>query len=335
MGIRVAIMGATGAVGQEFLTLLRERRFPISELRLLASSRSAGKTMRFDENDIVVQELKHDSFEGIDLVLASAGGSLSKEFAPSAVKAGAVVVDNTSYFRMHEDVPLVIPEINPEAMANHKGIIANPNCSTIILALPLWALHKRYGVKRAVVATYQAASGAGAVAMQELMDESRARLDGKDFTRTVIPHPYAFNLFPHNSPMTDNGYCEEELKMVKETRKIFGDESLAITATCVRVPVLRAHSEAVNVEFKSAPDIAEAYKILGETEGVKVMEDRANNRWPMPLDASGKDPVLVGRLRKDLSQPNTLDFWVVGDQIRKGAALNAVQIAEKLFKTTV
>ena len=287
--------------------------------------------MKFGDEDVVVQELTHDSFAGIDLVLASAGGSISKEFAPSAVKAGAVVVDNTSYFRMHPDVPLVIPEINPEDIALHKGIIANPNCSTIIMCLPLFPLHKRYGIKRVSVATYQAASGAGAVAMQELVDETQARISGTDFTRTVIPHPYAFNLFPHNSPMTDNGYCEEELKMVKETRRIFHDDSLRITATCVRVPVLRAHSEAVNVEFESDPDIAECYEILSRTEGVQVMEDRANNRWPMPLDASGKDPVLVGRLRKDISQPNTMDMWMVGDQIRKGASLNAVQIAEKLF----
>ena len=199
------------------------------------------------------------------------------------------------------------------------------------MCLPLFPLHKRYGIKRVSVATYQAASGAGAVAMQELMDETQARIDGRDFTRTVIPHPYAFNLFPHNSPMTDNGYCEEELKMVKETRRIFHDDSLRITATCIRVPVLRAHSEAVNVEFEKDPDIAECYEILSRTEGVQVLEDRANNRWPMPLDASGKDPVLVGRLRKDISQANTLDLWMVGDQIRKGAALNAVQIAEKLF----
>lgn len=331
MGIRVAIMGATGAVGQEFLSLLRERRFPISELRLLASRRSAGKTMRFGEEHITVQELTHDSFAGIDLVLASAGGSLSKEFAPSAVKAGAVVVDNTSYFRMHRDVPLVIPEINPEDIRLHKGIIANPNCSTIIMCLPLFPLHKRYGIRRVSVATYQAASGAGAVAMQELTDETQARIEGRDFARSVIPHPYAFNLFPHNSPMTDNGYCEEELKMVKETRRIFHDDSLRITATCVRVPVLRAHSEAVNVEFEKDPDVAECYEILARAEGVQVLEDRANNRWPMPLDASGKDPVLVGRLRKDISQPNTLDLWMVGDQIRKGAALNAIQIVEKLF----
>jgi aspartate-semialdehyde dehydrogenase len=331
MGIKVAIMGATGAVGTELLDILAERKFPISELRLLASARSAGKTLQFQDEDIKVRELTHDSFKGIDLVLASAGGKISKEYAPSAVKAGAVVVDNTSHFRMAEGVPLVIPEINPEDIFKHKGIIANPNCSTIIMALPLFPLHKRYRIKRVVAATYQAASGAGAVAMDELVSETAAYIQGKEFNRTVIPHPYAFNLFPHNSPMTDNGYCEEELKMVKETHKIFHDDKIRVTATCVRVPVLRAHSEALNVEFEEEPDIEEVYRILRAAEGVEVMEDRANNRWPMPLDASGRDPVLVGRIRKDLTQPKTLDIWVVGDQIRKGAALNAVQIAEKLF----
>ncbi len=332
MGIKVAIMGATGAVGTELLEILAERKFPVSELRLLASARSAGKTLQFQDRDVKVQELTHDSFQGIDLVLASAGGKISKEYAPSAVKAGAVVVDNTSYFRMTEGVPLVIPEINPEDIATHKGIIANPNCSTIIMALPLFPLHKRYKVKRVVAATYQAASGAGAVAMDELVSETAAYIKGQDFNRTVIPHPYAFNLFPHNSPMTDNGYCEEEIKMVKETHKIFHDSNIKVTATCVRVPVLRAHSEALNIEFEQEPDIEEVYRILKGAEGVEVMEDRPKNRWPMPLDASGRDPVLVGRIRKDLTQPRTLDLWVVGDQIRKGAALNAVQIAEKLFK---
>jgi aspartate-semialdehyde dehydrogenase len=332
MGVRVAIMGATGAVGTELLDILAERKFPVSELRLLASARSAGKSLKYQDEDIKVQELKHDSFHGIDLVLASAGGKISKEFAPSAVKAGAVVVDNTSYFRMTEGVPLVIPEINPEDIAKHKGIIANPNCSTIIMALPLFPLHKRYKVKRVVAATYQAASGAGAVAMDELVQETAAYIQGKEFNRTVIPHPYAFNLFPHNSPMTDNGYCEEELKMVKETQKIFHEPNIRITATCVRVPVLRAHSEALNIEFEQEPDLDEVYRILKAAPGVEVSEDRGNNRWPMPLDASGRDPVLVGRVRKDLTQPKTLDIWVVGDQIRKGAALNAVQIAEKLFK---
>ena len=332
MGIKVAIMGATGAVGTELLDILAERKFPISDLRLLASARSAGKTLKFQDDAIQVQELKHDSFNGIDLVLASAGGKLSKEYAPSAVKAGAIVVDNTSYFRMTEGVPLVIPEINPEDLAQHKGIIANPNCSTIIMALALWPLHKRFKAVRVVATTYQAASGAGAVAMDELVRETAAYLQGEDFRRTVIPHPYAFNLFPHNSPMTDTGYCEEEIKMVKETHKIFHDPSIRITATCVRVPVLRAHSEALNIEFAEDPSVDEIYAILNKAAGVEVMEDRGANRWAMPLDASGRDPVLVGRVRKDLSQPKTVDIWVVGDQIRKGAALNAVQIAETLFK---
>ncbi len=332
MGIKVAIMGATGAVGTELLDILAERKFPISELRLLASARSAGKKLTFKDEGIKVQELTHDSFKGLDLVLASAGGKISKEFAPSAVKAGAVVVDNTSHYRMVDGVPLVIPEINPEDIVKHKGIIANPNCSTIIMALPLFPLHKRFKVKRVVAATYQAASGAGAVAMDELVQETAAYIKGQDFSRTVIPHPYAFNLFPHNSPMTDNGYCEEEIKMVQETRKIFHDDVIRVTATCIRVPVLRAHSEALNIEFEEEPDIEEVYAILRNAPGVEVQEDRKANRWPMPLDASGRDPVLVGRVRKDLSQPKTLDIWVVGDQIRKGAALNAVQIAEVLFK---
>jgi len=332
MSVKVAIMGATGAVGTELLEILAERNFPIGELRLLASKRSAGKKLSYAGQNITVEELTHDSFRGIDLVLASAGGKHSKEFAPSAVKAGAVVVDNTSQFRMDPGVPLVIPEINPEDIAKHKGIIANPNCSTIIMALPLFPLHKKYKLKRVVVCTYQAASGAGAVAMDELLEETRANLEGKPFTRSVIPHPYAFNLFPHNSPMTDNGYCEEELKMMKETRKIFHDDSLRIHATTIRVPVLRAHSEAINVEFEGNPSIEDVYALLRNAPGVEVLEDRSANRWPMPLDASGKDPVLAGRVRRDLSQPNTLDFWVVGDQIRKGAALNAVQIAEKLFR---
>jgi aspartate-semialdehyde dehydrogenase len=331
MGIKVAIMGATGAVGTELLGLLAERNFPIAELRLLASARSAGRSLEFKGESVRVQELTHGSFQGIDLVLASAGGKLSQEFAPSAVKAGAVVVDNTSFFRMQEGVPLVVPEINPQDIARHQGIIANPNCSTIIMALPLWPLHKKFKVKRVVAATYQAASGAGAVAMHELLKETSAFLQGEEFARSVIPHPYAFNLFPHNSPMTDNGYCEEENKMLKETRKIFHDEAIRITATCVRVPVLRAHSEALNIEFAGDPSLEDLYAVLRGAPGVEVAEDRAANRWPMPLDASGRDPVLVGRLRKDLSQPRTFDLWVVGDQIRKGAALNAVQIAELLF----
>jgi aspartate-semialdehyde dehydrogenase len=342
MSVRIAIMGATGAVGTELLELLAERNFPVKELRLLASKRSAGSTLEFKGEKITVQELTHDSFEGIDLVLASAGGGISAEFAPSAVKAGAVVVDNTSKFRMTQGVPLVVPEVNPEAIFTHQGIIANPNCSTIIMLLPLFPLHKAIGVKRVQATTYQAASGAGARAMEELREESVAVVEGKSYERTVIPFPYAFNLFPHNAPYNDGseanakvkapvGYCEEEWKMVAETAKIIGDTNLKVNATCVRVPVLRAHSEALNIEFDRPTTVEEIYAILREAEGVEILEDPANNRWPMPLDASGRDPVLVGRVRQDLSRDNTFDIWVVGDQIRKGAALNAIQIAEKLF----
>ncbi|MCL6614611.1 MAG: aspartate-semialdehyde dehydrogenase, partial [Firmicutes bacterium] len=305
--------------------------FPLAELRLLASARSAGKTIDFKGEKLKIEELTHDSFRGLELVLSSAGSKVSREFMPSAVKAGAVVVDNTSCFRMQPDVPLVVPEVNPEDIFAHHGIIANPNCSTIIMAVPLWPLHKRFRIRRVVAATYQAASGAGATAMRELLEETRAFLEGRPYERTVIPHPYAFNLFPHNSAMTDSGYCEEEVKMLFETRKIFHDEEIRVHATCVRVPVLRAHSEALNVEFEEEPTVEEVYEILRMAEGVQVLEDRAANRWPMPIDASGRDPVFVGRVRKDHSQPRTIDLWVVGDQIRKGAALNAVQIAERLF----
>ena len=325
-------MGATGAVGAELLSILAERNFPISQLRLLASKRSAGTKLEFRGEKIAVQELTHGSFAGIDLVLASAGGSVSAEFAPSAVKAGAVVVDNTSKFRMTQGVPLVVPEINEHRIKDHKGIISNPNCSTIIMALPVYPLHKAFGVKRVHAATYQAASGAGARAMEELKQETRAVLDGREFKPTVIPHPYAFNVFPHNAPwVPELGYNEEELKMVNETGKIFETDSVKVHATCVRVPVLRAHSEALNVEFEREVSVEQAMDVLRAAPGVQILEDPGENRWPMPLDVSGKDPVLVGRMRKDLSQPNTLDFWVVGDQIRKGAALNAVQIAEILL----
>ena len=330
MGFKTAIMGATGAVGQELLRLLDERNFPLDSLTLLASKRSAGKKIMFKGEELTVQELTHDSFEGIDLVLSSAGGSISAEFAPSAVKAGAVVIDNTSHFRMDPTVPLVVPEINAEKIKQHNGIIANPNCTTILMLLVLAPLHKKWKAKRVVCSTYQAASGAGAVAMEELADETRALLDDKSYERSVIPHQYAFNVFAHNSPMTENGYCEEEMKMVEETVKIMGDENLKVTATCVRVPILRAHSESLNIEFENEFDMEEAYALLRNAEGVEVLEDRANNRWPMPLDATGTDPVYVGRLRRDLTQAKTLELWLVGDQILKGAALNAVQIAEQL-----
>ena len=256
MAFKTAIMGATGAVGQEFLKILAERKFPLKSLKLLASGRSKGKKMRFNGEDLVVEELTENSFKGIDLVLASAGASISQKFAPIAVKDGAVVVDNTSFFRMDPNCPLVVPEVNPEDIKKHKGIIANPNCSTIIMILPVFPLYKQFGIERVAVCTYQAASGAGARAMEELLEESKAFIEGKPYQRTIIPHPYAFNLFPHNAGKVDeNGYVSEEVKMVQETRKMFHDESIRIAATCVRVPVLRAHSEAVNIQLKKKASV--------------------------------------------------------------------------------
>jgi len=328
----VAVVGATGAVGEQMRSILEERNFPVGEIRYMASSRSKGKKLQWKDMQIEVEDLAEADFSGIDIALFSAGGGRSKEFAPKAVSHGAVVIDNSSAFRMDDDIPLVIPEINPADVEKHNGIIANPNCSTIIMLMPLWPLHKRVRIRRVVAATYQAASGAGAQAMKELEEEARAILNNEKYERTVIPHQYAFNLFPHNSAMTENGYCEEEVKMVKETKKIFHEKDFRVTATCVRVPVLRAHSEALNIEFEDDISIEDIYEILEKAPGVEVLEDRAANRWPMPVDASGKDPVYVGRVRKDVSNPNTCEMWVVGDQIRKGAALNAVQIAELLIK---
>lgn len=329
---RVAILGATGAVGTELLELLEQRQFPLSDLRLLASPRSAGKTMKFQGEEIPVEPVGSSSFENIDIVLASAGGATSKAFAPKAVAAGAVVIDNSSAFRMHPDVPLVVPEVNPNAVANHSGIIANPNCTTILMAVAVYPLHKVRKVQRIVAATYQSASGAGARAMEEVKQQSQAILEGKPPTTGVFPYPLAFNLFPHNSPLNDLGYCEEEMKMVNETRKIFSEQSLRITATCVRVPVLRAHSEAINLEFEEPLTPQEAREILKKAPGVELVEDWAANYFPMPIEASGRDEVLVGRIRQDISHPCGLEFWLCGDQIRKGAALNAVQIAELLVE---
>ena len=327
----IAIMGATGAVGLELIKLLAERTFPVKNIKLLSSKRSAGKNLNFKGENITVQELSHDSFKGIDICFASAGGAISKEFVPSAIKADAVVIDNTSYYRMNSEVPLVIPEINPQAIKNHQGIISNPNCSTIIMLMALWPLQQLSPIKRVIVSTYQAASGAGKQAMDELLAESEAKIKGEDYQLTVIPHPYAFNLFPHNSDMQENGYCQEENKMINETKKILSKEHFRLSATCVRVPVLRAHSESINVEFDQPINLSEAYKALEQMPGLTVFENKKNNRWPMPIDASNKDEVLVGRLRKDISNKNSIEMWVVGDQIRKGAALNAVQIAEKLL----
>ncbi len=326
----VAIMGATGAVGEEMLKILEERNFPIEKLVLLASAKSVGRKYSYKGRRIAVEELKEGSFKGIDIVLASAGGSVSKKFAPFAVKAGAVVIDNTSAFRMDPKIPLVIPEINPEDIKKHKGIIANPNCSTIIMLVPIFPIHKINRIKRVLVSTYQAASGAGAKAMKELEDQSRDVLAGRPARKEIFPHQIAFNLFSHNSAIKDDGYNEEEIKMIKETKKIFHDEKIKITATTVRVPVFRAHSEAIYLELAQKPDLGRIRKVLSKAPGVKIVDEREKNYFPMPLEATGKDDVLVGRIRKDLSSPKGLCLFVSGDQLRKGAALNAVQIAEIL-----
>ena len=330
--LKVAILGATGAVGQELLELLAERAFPVGELVVLASPRSAGQTLRWQGETHTIQAVSEAAFTGVDLVLASAGGSASKQWAPVAAKAGAVVIDNSSAFRMDPAVPLVVPEVNPEAAFSHQGIIANPNCTTILLTLALAPLHGRRPIKRVVVSTYQSASGAGARAMEELRNLSRTVLEGGEPVSEVLPYSLAFNLFLHNSPLQANGYCEEELKMVNETLKIMGVPELRLSATCVRVPVLRAHSEAVNIEFHEPFPVNEARELLQAAPGVELLENFEANRFPMPTDVTGRDPVAVGRIRQDLSDPHALELWLCGDQIRKGAALNAIQIAELLLK---
>jgi aspartate-semialdehyde dehydrogenase len=333
MGCKLAIAGVTGAVGQEFLSILEERDFPFQSLKMLASIRSKGKKIEFKNKTYIVEELTKDSFEGIDIALFSAGGGRSKEFAPAAVAAGAVVVDNSSAFRMDPEVPLVVPEINPQKIAEHKGIIANPNCTTMIGIVPVWPLHKANPVKRMVVSTYQAASGAGAAAMRELESQTREILEGKEPTCEAFPYQIAFNAFCHNSALGPNGYNEEEMKMVKETRKIFDCPEMAITCTCIRLPVFRAHCESINLEFTDPITVEQVRDLLGTAPGVSLIDDRENNRFPMPIDATGEDDVYVGHIRQDESIPDNrgINLWVAGDQLRKGAALNAVQIAEKLL----
>lgn len=330
--LKVAILGVTGAVGQEFLSILAERKFPVGELKLLASEKSAGRKIKFQNKEISVEAAGPDSFKGIDLVLSSAGANVSRRLAPEAVKAGAVVVDNTSAFRMDPHVPLVVPEINAPEIFKHRGIIANPNCSTIILAVPLYPLHQAARVRRVIVSTYQAASGAGRKAMLELQEQTREALAGKKPSPKVFRHPIAFNLFSHDSAIREDGFNEEEFKMIQETRKIFGVPGLKMVTTTVRVPVLRAHSESIVAEFERPLSEAEARKILEKAPGVEVVDRRKENYFPMPIEASGKDEILVGRIRKDPSSDNGLAFFVSGDQLRKGAALNAIQIAEKLFE---
>lgn len=329
---RVAILGATGAVGTEIIKLLEERKFPVSELKLLASPRSAGNLLMFRGQPLIIEVATPDSFKDVDIVLASAGGSISKQWVKDIVAAGAVMIDNSSAFRMDAEVPLVVPEVNPIAAKGHNGIIANPNCTTILMAVAVYPLHQVQPIRRIVAATYQSASGAGAMAMEEVKLQSQAILNGETPKAEILPYPLAFNLFPHNSPILENNYCEEEMKMVNETRKIFGDPDLRVTATCVRVPVLRAHSEALNLEFDRPFDVSKARELVATAPGVELVENWQKNYFPMPIDASGKDAVLVGRIRQDISHENSLDLWLCGDQIRKGAALNAVQIAELLIE---
>jgi aspartate-semialdehyde dehydrogenase len=329
----VAIAGATGAVGHELIGCLEKRNFPLSELKLFASARSAGKTLPFNGKQIVVQELTENSFAGVDIALFSAGGAQTKKYAPYAVKAGTVVIDNSSAYRMDPDVPLVIPEINARRIKEHKGIIGNPNCSAITAITPLWPIHRKNRIKRLILATYQAASGGGAAAMQELEDSTRAYLAGQPFENKVLPHPYAFNLFNHNTavdPVT--GYNDEETKVMRETKKIFEDPDIAVTVTCVRVPVLRAHCVAMSFECERPIDRAEVLALLSDAPSVRIVDDWEKNYFPMPKDSMGQGDVLVGRIRQDLSDPSgrSMMMFTSADQLLKGAALNAVQIAELL-----
>ena len=333
--LHVAVLGASGAVGQELLLLLAERRFPVERLTLLASPRSAGQAVEWNGQNLTIEPVTAEAFNGVDVVLASAGGSVSKQWAPVAAAAGAVVIDNSSAFRMDGDVPLVVPEVNPHAAFQHKGVIANPNCTTILMTLALAPLAARRPLRRVVVSTYQSASGAGARAMEELAQLSRTVLDGGAPQSSVLPYSLAFNLFLHNSPLQESGYCEEELKMLHETRKIMELPDLRVSATCVRVPVLRAHSEAINIEFTEPFPVDEARALLAAAPGVELIEDFNANRFPMPIDVTGRDAVAVGRVRQDLSEPNALELWLCGDQIRKGAALNAIQIAELLMDPVI
>ncbi|AAQ00858.1 MULTISPECIES: aspartate-semialdehyde dehydrogenase [Prochlorococcus] len=329
--LTLAVLGSSGAVGAEILKILEERSFPIRELRLLASERSAGQVQFFKGEDLVVKKVSPEGFEDVDLVLASAGGSISRKWRKVINSAGAVIVDNSNAYRMEPDVPLVVPEVNPSQVFTHKGLIANPNCTTILLALVLAPLSAQLPIKRVVVSTYQSASGAGARAMNELKQLSQDVLNGNIPKSEILPYSLAFNLFLHNSPLQSNNYCEEEMKMINETRKILNQSELAITATCVRVPVLRAHSESINIEFAEPFPVEEARKILSNASGIKLLEDIQMNRFPMPIDVTGKDDIAVGRIRQDLSNPKALELWLCGDQIRKGAALNAIQIAELLL----
>jgi aspartate-semialdehyde dehydrogenase len=331
-GYRVAIVGATGLVGQEFIKVLEQRDFPLESIRFFASDRSAGKKLFFSHREIEVEETTPESFADIDIALFSAGADVSRHFAPIAAKSGAVVVDNSSAFRMEPSVPLVVPEINPEDIREHRGIIANPNCSTIQMVVPLYPLHKVNPIKRIVVTTFQAVSGTGAAAVEELTTQTRQVLDSEDITPHVYPHQIAFNVLPEIDVFLDNDYTKEEWKMVEETRKIMHAKTMAISATCVRVPVFTGHSEAVNIELSRPMSPDEARHILAQAPGVKLLDDPDISLYPQPWSVAGTNEVFVGRIRRDVSHHNGLVMWTAADNLRKGAALNTVQIAEEVIK---
>ena len=331
---RVVVVGATGAVGNEMIKVLEQRNFPVESLKLLASERSIGKSFSFRGKSIPVEVLGEDSFAGTQIGLFSAGGSISEKFAPIAAKAGCVVVDNTSAFRMDPDVPLVVPEVNAEAIAQYKkkGIIANPNCSTIQMVVALKPIYDAVGIKRVVVSTYQAVSGTGLKAIEELSQQTRSLMSGQDAVVKVYPHRIAFNCLPQIDVFTENGYTKEEMKMINETKKIFNDDTIAVTATTVRVPVFHSHSESVNIETAKKITVQEVKNLLAKAPGVRVVDDPANKVYPLAIDAAGRDETFVGRIREDESIAHGINMWVVADNIRKGAALNAVQVAEILVR---
>lgn len=328
----IAVAGATGAVGRKMLEILEERGFPVGSLKVLASAKSAGKTLTFKGSPVTVEELKENSFEGVDIALFSAGSDASRHFGPLAVKSGCIVIDNSSAFRMEENIPLVVPEVNPEAIGSDPGIIANPNCSTIQMVVALKPIHDHFKIKRVVVSTYQSVSGSGQKAIDELEDQTKKLLNGKTVSPNVYPHQIAFNCVPHIDIFLDNGYTKEEMKMVNETRKILGDSSILVSPTTVRVPVFYSHSESVNVETEKPMSAREVRELLSGAVGVQVVDNPEDCEYPLAIDATDRDEVFVGRIRDDISCKNAINFWVVSDNLRKGAALNAVQIAEYLVQ---
>ena len=328
----VAVAGATGAVGRKMLEILEERKFPVANLKALASARSVGQALPFNGNSLAVEELKDDSFEGVDIALFSAGAGVSHQFAPAAVKSGCVVIDNSSAFRMEPEVPLVVPEVNPDAIGDNPGIIANPNCSTIQMVVALRPIHDKYKIKRVVVSTYQSVSGSGQKAIDELQNQTKNILAGKAAEPDVYPHQIAFNCLPHIDNFLDSGYTKEEMKMVNETQKILGDSSIRISPTTVRVPVFYSHSESINVETVGPINAKEVRELLSGMDGICVVDNPESNEYPLAIDSEGRDEVFVGRIRDDISCENAINFWVVSDNLHKGAALNAVQIAEYLVK---